>query len=305
MITHSNDQCPYCGAKDSMITNFSEGNVSCSACARVIEERIIDESYEGRNFGGENSRSNGKDLNRVGGPINDTDILSTGITIYAKRNNLLGKMRRRSSNSAGSNKQKILKKLEDIGQNLNLKTSVIEKAKDILEAVESKGKLKGRSIEYMIGAILFASCRGSQPIPLAEVAMKLNLDKKVLKKCFGSINKIIYTEEEITVKDTIYRLITSKCNCLELGIKESECAKELSKIICEKEILAGKNPNTIVGCSIYAACKLLNSDIKKKEEIALTCQISLNTILNAYSKLLEYKDEIIPQKYKSYISNLD
>lgn len=305
MITQTYESCKFCSAKDSIITDFSRGQVACNACGAVLEDRIIDETYEGRNFGGENQSSSGRDQTRVGGPVSPYSDLSMGVTIAAKRNNALNKMKQRSANSAGNNRMRIFKKTEEYGQKLELKNAIIEKAKDLLTVVEKNKKLKGRSTDYIIASVIYAACRSLKvPRALADISSKLGINKKILSKCFNSIKSVIFPQNEIEVKETIIGLVNSQCNVLFLEPNVTKCAKEITKIICEKEILAGKNPTTIVGCVILIACRLLGSKVEKKE-ISLASNATENTILHAYSQIMQYKNDIIPEQYKQFMDKLD
>ena len=157
MITHTLDNCKNCLAKNSIITDFAAGEIVCQNCGVVIEDRIIDETYEGRNFNNENPGSTGRDQNRVGGPSNSDDILGTNIVINGK-GNFRSKIHRGNS-SSNPNKRRTEKKLEELADKIQLHDSIVQVAKGLLSKVEEKKKLKGKNLDSVIGSVFFYACR--------------------------------------------------------------------------------------------------------------------------------------------------
>lgn len=42
--------CPRCNARDSKVTDSRSGEIVCQNCGLVFEERIIDDTYEKKEF---------------------------------------------------------------------------------------------------------------------------------------------------------------------------------------------------------------------------------------------------------------
>ena len=313
MITHTIDNCKYCKAQNSIITDFSAGQVVCSSCGAVLEDRIIDETYEGRNFGSANQGSGGKDQTRVGGPINAyTEEINAGVSIATKKNGTpLSNIRMRSSGSSNNSLQRIFKKADELAQKLELKKSIVDKAKDLLALVEKQKKLKGRSLDCIIASVIYVACRLTNvPRPLPEIAKNLGLEKKTVNKCFNSIKHIIIENNDNQIAQNVSGLVNSYCNKLEEKLKKQEKqenqekwkslkkdAMEISEMICNKEVIAGRNPNTIAAVSILIASRLNELQLSKKD-IADTTTTTENTISNAYQDLLKYREHIIPDRLK-------
>ena len=316
MITHTIDNCKYCKAQNSIITDFSAGQVVCSSCGAVLEDRIIDETYEGRNFGSENQGSGGKDQTRVGGPINAyTEEFNGGVSIATKKNGTpLSNIRMRSSGSSNNSLQRIFKKADELAQKLDLKQIIVNKAKDLLALVEKQKKLKGRSLDCIIASVIYVACRLSNvPRPLPEIAKNLGLEKKTVNKCFNSIKHIIIENNDNQIAQNVSGLVNSYCNKLEEKLKKLEKqekqekqekrnslkkdAMEISEMICNKEVIAGRNPSTIAAVSILIASRLNELSLSKKD-IADTTTTTENTISNAYQDLLKYREHIIPDRLK-------
>ena len=307
MITHTIDNCKYCNAQNSIITDFSAGQVVCSSCGAVLEDRIIDETYEGRNFGSENQGSGGKDQTRVGGPINAyTEEINGGVSIATKKNGTpLSNIRMRSSGSSNNSLQRIFKKADELAHKLDLKQCIVDKAKDLLALVEKQKKLKGRSLDCIIASVIYVACRLSNvPRPLPEIAKNLGLEKKTVNKCFNSIKHIIIENNDNQIAQNVSGLVNSYCNKLEEKLEKQEKRKslkkdamEISEMICNKEVIAGRNPSTIAAVSILIASRLNELQLSKKD-IADTTTTTENTISNAYQDLLKYREHIIPDRLK-------
>ena len=310
MITHTIDNCKYCKAQNSIITDFSAGQVVCSSCGAVLEDRIIDETYEGRNFGSENQGSGGKDQTRVGGPINAyAEEINAGVSIATKKNGTpLSNIRMRSSGSSNNSLQRIFKKADELAQKLDLKLSIVDKARDLLALVEKQKKLKGRSLDCIIASVIYVACRlKNVPRPLPEIAKNLGLEKKTVNKCFNSIKHIIIENNDNQIAQNVSGLVNSYCNKMDLEEKKKQnlkkAAMEISEMICNKEVIAGRNPSTIAAVSILIAARLLELGLSKKE-IADKTTTTENTISNAYQDLLKYREHIIPDRLKDKMNLL-
>lgn len=307
MITHTVDNCKYCHAQNTIITDFSAGQVACKNCGAVIEDRIIDETYERRTFGGENSGSGGRDQTRVGGPSNVySEGMNLEVTIASKKHgDVYSKKRHRTSGSSNSSLNRIFQRAEELAQKLKLKQNVVDKSKDLLQKVEKEKKLKGRSLDCIIASALFEACRLAKvPHTLTEISNNLGLDRKTVNKCFNSIKSIIIENRENQIQTNVSGLVNSCCNKMELEPKVKNCATEVAQLICKSEIIAGRNPSTIAGASILIASKLLQIPISKKD-IAEKATTTENTITNAYQEIVKYKEVVIPAGFKDKICFLD
>ena len=317
MITHATNKCTNCGVEDSIVTNFNAGQVECKACGAVLEDRIIDETYEGRNFGNENQTS-GKDQTRVGGPMSRYAEDITPVNVVSKHNgDISTKMRHRSSGVKSSNNNQICSKMEKLGEKLGLALSTLNIAKDLLSDLERKDKLKGRSLESIIASVFYFACRQEGiPRKLSQISKVLNLEQKTVNKSFNMIKGYVNKTLDDQITKTVSGLVRQCCDSIQDELKDqnknvADQSKETSKfselkkysseiceLICKKEIIAGRNPSTIAAASVLIASKLLGMKIGKKD-IANSTSTTENTISNAYNELIKFKEYIIPDKLKS------
>ncbi len=313
MITHTFDNCKFCNARNSIITNFAAGEVVCGNCGVVYEDRIIDETYEGRNFNNENPGSSGRDQNRVGGPSSPEDILGTNITINGKGNFL--SRSHRGPGTFNPSKRRTEKRLDELAEKMQLLESITQKAKELLSKVEKKKKLKGKNLDSVIGSVFFLACRMTGvPRTIDDISKSLRLDDRVVRKCFNSIKRIIIDKEwQPDLNDNIIGLINRYCDNLknaDLGFKIPEkslielknLANEIGKKINENELLTGRNPKTIAATTILIADQLLQLGIGRKT-ISEYIKTTENTISNAFNELMKNKIYIIPDRYKDKTLN--
>jgi transcription initiation factor TFIIB len=308
MYTINIDKCTLCKSEDSIITDFTNGQVACTNCGAVLDDRIIDETSEWRNFSSENPGSSNSDPNRVGGPINpylDEINLSTTISTK-KRNGILSKWQRRSLGSGGRSLYRIFKRVDELASKLDLSQSIIEKSKDILITVEKSNKLKGRSLESVIASVFFHACRlCSAPRTLKDIVQSLNLEKKDVSRCFNAIKHIISLPEDTSIAANIVGLVHNYSYKLGILTNVRTAAIEIAEEVCKKEIIAGRNPSSVATAAIYYALRLFGFHSITKKDIADVSKTTENTINSAYMCLKENRDLITPPNLKSRLYLLD
>jgi len=297
-----------CKVENSVFPDFNCGQVACIQCGVVLEDRVIDETSEWRNFSAENPGSGNSDPNRVGGPINPyLDEINLSKTISTtKRNSSLNKYRHRSLGSGGRSISRIFKRADELSTKLDVPTSIIERAKDILITVEKQKKLKGRSLDCIIAAVFFQACRVcNAPRPLKDIVQSLQLERKDVSRCFNSIKVIISAPQDHSIFINTLGLVQLYCTQLALPNNIRKAAQDIAEEVCKKEIIAGRNPSTVATASIHYALKLFNDTKISKKEISEKSKTTENTINSAYQALLANRDLITPANLKVMMKNLD
>jgi transcription initiation factor TFIIB len=308
MITTNIERCFLCKSENSIKTDFTYGQVACTNCGAVLDDRIIDETSEWRNFSSENPGSSSSDPNRVGGPINPyMDEINLSTTIHTnKRNGVLSKWKHRSLGSGGRSLSRIFKRVEELAAKLDLPLSIIEKSKDLLILVEKSKKLKGRSLDCIIASVYFAACRRcNAPRTLRDITQSLQLEKKDVSRCFNSIKMIIADTDGNRITYNTLGLVNKYCTKLEIPHNIKKAAYEITEEVCKKEIIAGRNPSTVATASIYFALKLFGDAKISKRDIADQSKITENTINSAYQQLVLNKDIITPPHFQDKLKNLE
>ena len=188
-----------------------------------------------------------------------------------------------------------------------LSPEIIEKVKILTNKVSEEKKIKIKLLDSIIASIIFIACRNAdEPKTMQEISSQLNLDKKVVNRCFNSIKDII-VENKNQISHTVSGLINTYCDKLidnENNKNLKNVSNEIANNVCQYELIAGRNPNTIAAACILIGDRLLELKIGKKN-ISKKVGTTENTISNAYSVLMDYKESIVPNEYKSKIKLLD
>lgn len=302
-MSYALDNCFNCKSTNSIRVDFKAGQVACTLCGAVQDDRVIDETQEWRNFGSENTGNSNNDQNRCGAPTSefDTNNLTTSIAVKSK-NNPLGKFTKgiHGNNNSTFNRGSI--KINELATFLDLHPRITDKAKENLKKVEESKKLKGRSLEAVVAAILYISCKQcNAPKDLKEMTKVLNLDKRDVTRCFSSINMIIDTGKGKNdyVKQNILGLVRKYCNVLELPPKLIQASNEIAEKICNIGVLDGKSPRTIAGTSILHAVNIYNFEKKGKKQISEASNTTENTVTHAYNEIFPYASQLIPSTFNA------
>ena len=217
------------------------------------------------------------------------------------------KKKQSTKKDSNPSQQKINKKIEDLCKKMDLSQEIIEKVKNLSNKVSEKKKIKIKLLDSIIGSVIFVACRNAEePKTMQEISIQLKLDKKEVNRCFNSIKDII-VENTNQIPHTVSGLINIYCDKLidnENNKNLKNVSNEIANNVCQYELIAGRNPNTIAAACILIGDRLLDLKIGKKN-ISKKVGTTENTISNAYSVLMEYKESIVPNEFKNKNKLLD
>jgi transcription initiation factor TFIIB len=289
--------CPEC--ETETLTPSADGSeVVCEACGLVTEEEAIDQGPEWRAF----NHSERQEKSRVGAPTTQTmhdKGLTTSIGWQDKDtygNSLSSKKRRRMSRlrtwqerirtkDAGErNLQFALSEMDRMASALGVPRSVREVAAVIYRRTLSEDLIRGRSIEGVSTAALYAACRQeNMPRSLSEVATVSRVDRQEIGRTYRYISQELGLEiQPVDPKQYVPRFGS------ELGLAEEvqAKAKEIIDTSTEQGLLSGKSPTGFAAAAIYAAALLCNEK-KTQREVAEVAQVTEVTIRNRYQEQIE------------------
>ena len=307
MISSNLTVCPNCKSTNSILTDFSAGQIACSNCALVLDDRIIDESSEWRNFSCDNPGQNQNDPNRVGSAINIFLDESLNSTIIATKNNnsTLSKWRNRSLGGSNRSLQRGFRRLDELASKIGLANAIVDRSKDNLKKVEETKKLKGRSLDAAIAVIFFFACRESQASRgIKDIVQDLQLDRKEVNRTFSALKKILSVPETNGIKENITELVRKYGFNLEVEPVVIDVARQIVEKVCDAEIVVGRSPATIAATALYLTIKLLKKPSTTKKMISEISKVAENTINTSYSIYKENITKIVPLKYQRDIENV-
>ena len=247
----SNEQrCPSCN-KNTLITDDNSGEIFCKTCGIVLSEGSEASGPEWRSFA-----NDGVDKSRTGTGTSIT-IHDMGLStvIGAVNKDATGKplssamkqsfdrirtwdSRSQAHSSVDKNLRQALSEMDKLKDKLSLTGAVIEKAAYIYRKANEKKLVKGRSIQGLVAACVYAACRDTEtPRTLGDVADGINIRRKDVARCyrliFRELNLIVPVADPI---NGIPRIASS----IGLGEKTKRKAVEILRKAKKIGVVAGK-----------------------------------------------------------------
>ena len=289
--------CPECGSEE-LIQSADRGELVCDECGLVVEEGTIDPGPEWRAF----NHQEREQKSRVGAPttrtMHDKGLTTTidwkdkdayGRSLSSEKRSQMHRLRKwqeriRTKDAGERNLQFALSEVDRMSSALGVPRSVREIASVMYRRALDKDLIRGRSIEGVATACLYAACR-KQGIPrsLEEIADVSRVDRKEIGRTYRYISQELGLEmEPVDPKQYVPRF------CSELGLPEDVQTKATQIIdeTAEQGLLSGKSPTGFAAAAIYAASLLCNEK-KTQREVADVAQVTEVTIRNRYQEQIE------------------
>jgi len=283
-------KCPVCGVK-KILTDQNTGELFCGKCGLVISDKITDTSAEWRSF----QKEGGADPTRTGAPTSLT-MHDRGLStvIGAVNKDASGKplstsmkstierlrtwdSRSQAQTSADRNLRQALNEMNKLKDKLALTDTVIEKAAYIYRKALEKKLVRGRSIQGLVAACLYAACRNTEtPRTLQDIAKGMDIKKKDIARCY----RLVFRELELKMPVVDPVKGVSRIASI-AGLTEKTKRKAIQILNQAKDIglVAGKDPMGIAAASLYLAC-ISTKEIKSQKEISIASGITEVTIRN-------------------------
>jgi transcription initiation factor TFIIB len=290
-------ECPECGSTH-LSKDYSRAELVCEDCGLVIDDAFIDHGPEWRAFDKEQQDKRA----RTGAPMTYTihdKGLSTmigwtnrdayGKSIPTRNRAQLFRLRKwqtrtRISNATERNLAFALSNLDRMSSGMGLPRTVRETAAMIYRKAVSKNLIRGRSMEGVAAAALYAACRQCHvPRTLDEVSHMVNMSRKDIGRNYRYIVRELGLRlMPTTPQDYIPRF----CSELELSGDVQAKTLDILREAANKELTSGRGPTGIAAASLYIAT-LLCGERRTQREIAETADVTEVTIRNRYKELAE------------------
>ena len=298
MSENISNLCQECG-ENNLIIDDSRGEIVCNSCGLVINQRIIDSGPEWRAFSSEEANKKA----RVGAPTTLT-LHDKGLsTMIGWRNkdafgkNITPKMkadvyrlrkwhvRTRTNKSIDRNLAYAMNELDRFSSQLNLSRELKESAAHIYRKMVLKNLIRGRSIEAMLIASIYAACRiNCVPKTIDDFIEFASVDKKKIARCY----RLILSELKISIKvSSPINFIPRFCAELNLSGSTQNRAAEILKLAKKYRITAGKAPTGLAGAALYVAA-IQEGERRTQREISLAAGVTEATIRNRYKELVNH-----------------
>ncbi|MFX1521088.1 MAG: transcription initiation factor IIB family protein [Promethearchaeota archaeon] len=289
-------KCPECGSTHILVDD-ERGELKCGNCGLVITDSLIDSRPEWRAFSPEEVDKK----SRIGPPRSLTAsdrFLSTTIgrgskDIFGKglspeRRARIDRLRRlQVRSSPGSrNLARAMTELKRISSQLGMPSAILESAAFVYRKALSEGITKGRSIDAVVAASLYAASRlHKSPRTLEEIAA---MSRRISKKEVARVYRIILNKvPQLSVpllepEEYISRLATNLKLSGSVQVRALEILEDAKKL----HITRGKLPIGVAAAAIYIA-SIEMDERRTQSEVCDAAQITEVTLRTRYKELVK------------------
>lgn len=251
------DSCPYCKV-GHLVPDSVTGEISCSNCGAFYKNEIL-----------------------VRNKADNAENVPSGTVELRFRK---WQKRIRVSNATERNLAFALSELDRISTASGLPRQVRESASGIYRKAVSRGLVRGRSIEVLAAASVYAACRSQgMPRTIDEIADAAGVEKKGLGRTFRFISKSLRLDL-LPAKPQDY--VQRYCSKLNLNEEVWNTALDILQNATEKGLASGLGPAGIAAAAVYIASQKCN-DPRSQREVSMAVGISEVTLRSRFKELKE------------------
>jgi len=282
----------------SEVVRTPDGELVHEPTGLILDDDQIDRGPEWRAF----TQSERDSKSRVGAPttqtIHDKGLTTTidwknkdvyGRSLSAEKRAKMNRLRTwqeriRTKDAGERNLQFALGEIDRMASALGVPQPVREVASVIYRRALSEDLIRGRSIEGISTASLYAACRQEGiPRSLKEVTDVSRVENKEIARTYRYISQELGLEvRPADPKQYVPRF----CSKLEVSEAVRTKAEEIIDISAQQGLLSGKSPTSLAAAAIYAASLLCNEK-QTQAEVGEAAQVSEVTIRNRYQEQIE------------------
>jgi len=271
-----------------IITDSERGEIFCGGCGLVLVDNISDISHESNGYSSEDFMKTARTGPATSLTMNDrglstvigTNKDSTGKAISGKTKYEFNRLRtwdQRSKSRQTASLSKAFTKLHGMKTKLGIPNNVVENAAYIYRKAVNAKLTRGRTMNSLIAASLYAACRENNiPRTLDDIAKAGNVERRILSRDLRTIIKKL----ELNLNQYNTSSFISKISN-NINLKE-KTKRDAFKILdmCEKEqITAGKHPVAQAAASLYISC-IMNGEKISQKKFSVESGVSDVTIRN-------------------------
>ncbi|MCV0430752.1 transcription initiation factor TFIIIB [Nitrosopumilus sp.] len=270
------------------ITDSERGEIVCGGCGLILLQNMADASYENNGYNSEDfmklSRTgpatsltmHDKGLSTVIGTNKD----SSGNSLSSKTKYEFNRLRtwdQRSKSRKTASLSKAFTMLHGMKTKLGIPNNIVENAAYIYRKAVSAKLTRGRTMNSLIAASLYAACRENNiPRTLDDIAKAGNVERRILSRDLRTIIKKL--ELSLNQYDTA-SFISKISNNMNLKEKTKRDAFEILARSEKEQITAGKHPVAQAAASLYISC-IMNGEKISQKKFAVESGVSDVTIRN-------------------------
>ena len=293
-------KCPKCSSTH-LTKDYSRAELVCEKCGLVIDAEIMDHGPEWRAFDNEQRDKKARTGSPMTYTIHDKGLSTTigwqnrdayGRTIPTRNRAQLYRIRKwqartRISDGTERNLVQALSNLDKMSSALGLPRNVRETAAMIYRRAVRQKLSRGRTIEGVTAAVLYAACRQCNvPRTLEEISNISQMKRKEIGRNYRNISRKLELKLlPTTPQDYISRFCSQLKLSNEVQVKTIEILKQAAK----QELTSGRGPTGLASAAIYIAT-VLCGERRTQREIAEIGGVTEVTIRNRYKELAKLLD---------------
>ncbi|HZA62303.1 MAG TPA: transcription initiation factor IIB [Nitrososphaeraceae archaeon] len=293
-------KCSVCNdSAQSIITDPESGEIICSNCGIIILDKLEDYIHEERRAF---TMEEAENRSRTGAPTSlaiydrglSTTISKVNRDAYGKMFDAAAlpqvkKLRRWNSmiNLHGTSEKSLnraFRKLDILNDKLGLSRATVEKIAYIFRKLHERDLVRGRTIDGMLSAAVYATCReiGSS-ITLKDIATASNLTQKDVSRNY----KVILFELDIKIPlvDPM-KCIVKVANKLGINEKIKKRAMNIMNEVVKREMTPGKAPMGLAASVLYLSCQMAGEEVSQAS-IATASGVTEVTIRKRLKDLMQ------------------
>jgi transcription initiation factor TFIIB len=288
-------KCPECWSKN-IVTDSKHAELYCADCGVVIAESIVDPGPEWRAYDAEQASKKVRT-----GPPMSYRIHNKGLSTLTPRV-LMRTKRLRGMISMDSSEKTLAFALIEIDRMacaLKLPNDIREATSVLYRKAVKRNLIKGRSIEELVSAMLYISCRQfGVPRTLKEIAKVSRMPLKKIRRAYLFLLKKL----EIKLAPADPALYVPRF-CSELGLSDVTRERVIEIIKKDKGTGTAKGwaPTGTAAAAIYIVANLSgNGEHRDEKEIAKVAGTTPITLRNRYKELekrLKLNTDILSQYF--------
>lgn len=294
-------ECPECGNMD-FVTDPEAGETICTRCGLVLQEHVLTQMPEWRVFTPDQEEAK----IRVGPPSSFKQFNKGLSTTFQPYKDIHGKylpmkerlrmqrllkwnVRTRIYSSAERNLSKALSLLTRLTDKLHVPEDVSESAALIYRKALDRGLVRGRSIECIAAASLYAACRvTSTPRSLKEIAETCVRRPKEVSKCYRLLQQNL--DMRVPLDDPV-KYVSKVASKAELSPRTLGLATQILRKTKAINGSAGKGPAGMAAAALYVAA-LMNGERVTQKRLAEAASVTEVTIKNRYKGITRSLPEL-------------
>src|SRR5918996_6135074 len=281
------------------ITEPESGEIICSNCGIVILDRIEDYVHEERRA---YSMEEVYSRSRTGAPaslafhdkglctiIGKANIDASGKALDIASLQKIEKLRRLNSwinvqKSSEKSLRRAFQRLDTLKDKLGLPEPIVEKSAYIFRKVQERQLVRGRTIDGMLSAAVYAACREmGASITLKDIALASNLTHKDISRNYRVL--VFELDIKIPIVDPV-KCIVKVANKLGIKEKTKKQAINIMSEVVKKEMTPGKVPMGLAGSVLYLSSQI-TGEVISQANVAQAAGTTEVTIRNRFKDLIQ------------------